>query len=158
MVKNNLLLSVLFASFTAPVLASWVPKECPLGQTGKFIGAVAAVDVASSRFTRLPRAIEFHGAEQSNTAFLQQQANALVAGDVTSIPAVKLALETEAKAQAVAPKSAVQSVLDTSVSVDLTTVGVDGGVTFKLIPLAAKAVATYALIQLTDRVIAAVRK
>jgi hypothetical protein len=137
-VKNNILLTVLVASFAAPVFASLIPKSCPLNEQGKFLVAVAAVDAASSRLpflNRYPSAIEVSLARK-------------LAAPVASV----LDASGNMVAPAQAEKSLVARILNTNVSanaslrqvsVDVDTVGVRAGVTFNVVPLAVKAAVTY---------------
>ncbi|MBI2344888.1 hypothetical protein HYV10_02330 [Candidatus Dependentiae bacterium] len=164
MVKNHISLAVFVAFFAVPVFASsWISKQCPLNEKGQFLGAVAVVDYASSKLIRFPRAIEFYRnqtdlvayAQNQRRSFLKDQADALSVNDLATVPPVKAALNRAATAvdTTVAPTSVVGKLLNTQVSVDLSTVGVDGGVTVKVVPLAAKVVATYVLIEAARRAV-----
>lgn len=170
LVKNNILLTVLFASFTAPMFASFIPSQCPLGETGKIVakfGAVfGAVDVVSSRYTRLPRAVTFHPNQQEDGSWLKAQAKALAdetdptvaTVDPAKVEIVKRNLDEKgnAHAAAVAPRSAVKELLDTTFSFNLRTLGVDDVVTVNVFPAALKVVATYALVEAAKAAVAKV--
>ncbi len=174
MVKNNILLTVLLASFAAPVLASnWYPtKNCPLNKTAKtvavFGSTFGAVDVLSSKYTRLPRAIEFSKGRSAvvrnagiSSEVLKSYANELsdkndanvVTNDAAVIAHVKNALERASDSQklaenyasrnAAAPKSVFKRLLDAGVTVDV----LDYNVRVNIVPAAAKVAATYVLIE-----------
>lgn len=134
MVKNNIFLVALLASFTAPVFASnFLPKQCPLGENGKLIGAVVAFDYASSKFTNLSRAIEFHG---------------------TNNPASTVVVDaSNNNSSVVDSKSLVQKINDSSVTVDFNLFGKKAGVTVNPVSLALKTAATYALIKGAQEVV-----
>jgi len=162
-VKNNILLSVLVASFTAPAFASFMPKKCPLNKEAQFGAAVVAVDVVSSRFTCLPRAVEFHNNQVSSVvknssavASSTVVASSDTVADVSARDNQAVASAAPATQVDSAAKRLVSKVLDTQVSVDLTTVGVDGGVTVKVAPLAAKVALTYVLIEAGKKLVASV--
>lgn len=178
-VKNNILLTVLLASFAAPVFASLIPSKCPYETTAQkvgFVGAVLAVDELSSRFTALPRAVEFSRPVSKvvsvggvSSTILKAQVDALtdthdknrVNTDETVIVNVRdnlyRALDSQklAEANAARPadsKSWLQKLLDTGVTVDVC----DYNVCVKVVPAAVKVVATYATIEAARAAVARV--
>ena len=152
MVKNNLLLSLLVASFTAPVFASNSSlKECLLGEKSKFVGALVAVDYLSSKFIGGSRAIEFYSnskdARNLNKLFAVTPA-AVEASPAAVVEASPAAAEIAAAVkEKEASKSLVSTVLDTNVSVGLETFGVNAGLRLHVVPLVAKSTVTCALMQ-----------
>ena len=174
MVKNNILFSVLLASFAAPVFASLIPGECPyptLSEKGAFVATFAAVDTVSSRYTCLPRAVEFYKNQPTIVApviTVTIPSESEGSSNATSAAAVE---SKEASASLTATSTGpteggntlgngidnhqqptqtiktrvttfLQEIWGTNVSFGLQTVGVDGGVNVKVLPAAVKIAAT----------------
>lgn len=162
MVKNNILLTVLLASFAAPVLASnWIPKDCPLNEKGQLAVGFAAVEFATNRFFSCRPAIELNTNQRAKWALTEK--NKTVSQDVVDVSAAvgadnhNAADKKSEDTTSVNPKtknkilerveSTGSQLLNTSFTVDLKTVGIDAGVTVNVVPTVIKVGATVALLQ-----------